>query len=165
MKMNVQARLAGLVAGLILVCGLAGCVSQAKQENRMPMVVGIVHMDRVLPEIPAYRDLSEKYETERLKLFEGLKAPQDPKALQEFMQDAKKKQEIEKSVQKWDEARRQFVDKTMDEVRAAAEKVARDKDVDIVLVDAPWYPVRERLAVDVTTDVIITLKESGKAAR
>lgn len=153
--------MAGLVVALLSVALLAGCVSQAKQENRLPMVVGIVNVDLILPQLPEYREYSDKYQKERQELFKGMKP--DPKSLNSFMTPDKKK-EIEKSVQKWDELKRKFLDQTMDKIRTAANKVARDKHIDIVLVNSPWFPVGERMAVDITTDVIIALKESGQAA-
>jgi len=152
-----------LVAAVLAVSGwlFTGCGAQAQQEHKSAMVVGIVHVDRVLPELPEYRQYSEAYQTEREALFKGLKQPNDPRALQSFL-DSDKKQEIQKSVQKWDEKKRKFLDETMDKIRAASETVSKEKNIDIVIMNAPWYPVSERMALDITTDIIITLKESGK---
>ncbi len=155
-----MSRTAGLGLGMALLATmlLGGCVSHARQENRLPMVVGIVNLDRVLPELPEYREYSEEYLRERSTLFKGLKPGQDMKA---FLTKPKQ-QEIEQSYQKWDEKKRKFLDQTMDKVRVAAQQVSREKRIDIVIVNAPWYPVSERMAVDITTDIIIALKEAGK---
>lgn len=149
---------------LLLTLGLAGvgCVSQA-QQLKPTLRVGIVNLDRVLPELPEYRQYSDQYLQERERLFKDL--GNDPKAVEQYLKDSTKKQEIEQSIQKWDDTRRKFLDKVSDQVRVAANQVARDKQIDIVLVNAPWFPVNQRLAVDITTDVIYVLRDAaGKTA-
>jgi len=150
-----------LIAVLAVCLVLGGCVSQAQQQEGKPAIrVGIVNLDRVLPELPEYRDYSEKYVKERLQLYKDLKPNETD--LKGYFTD-KKRQEIEGSVKKWDELKRKFLERTREKVRAAADQVAREKKIDIVIVNAPWYPVSQRMAVDITTDIILALRESGKA--
>jgi Skp family chaperone for outer membrane proteins len=150
----------GLLLAISLLAG--GCVSRAQQrDGRLPMLVAIVNVERILPELPEYREYSEKYMQDREKLFDGLPSVSDEQKLKAFLSDSKR-QEIEKSVQKWDELKRKFTEQMMERIRASANAVAREKGIDVVLVSAPWHKVGQRMAVDITTDVILALKESGQ---
>lgn len=148
------------VSVLLVLSGLVavGCVSQA-QQARVPLRVGIVNLDRILPELPEYRQYSDAYEAERTRLYQGLQTDQNGNA----KVDEQKKQEIEQANQKWDDTKRKFLEKVSDQIRLASNQVARDKQIDIVLVNAPWLPVNQRLAVDITTDVIYVLRDRGKS--
>jgi Skp family chaperone for outer membrane proteins len=145
---------------LVVALGLAsaGCVSQAQQLHPT-LRVGIVNLDRVLPELPEYRQYSDQYVQERARLFKD--AGTDPKQVEKYLKD--KQAEVQQSIQKWDETRRKFLDQVSEQVRVAANQVARDKQIDIVLVNAPWFPVSQRMAVDITTDVIYALRDNGKS--
>jgi len=145
---------------MIFGLGAAGCVSRAQQLKPTTLRIGIVDMDRVIMELPKYHELSDRYLQERAQMFREI--GNDPDAMKKFLADEKKKEEIEHSVQKWDDERRKFLDQANDDLREAASQVARDKGIDIVLVNAPWHPVYQRMAVDITTDVIFVLRESGK---
>ena len=143
----------------VAVLAVAGCANRAgERENHGAMRVGIVHMVPVLKELPEYKQGSEDYEKERLELFKDLKPGGDWKKYAESHKEA-----IEKSAQKWDDSRRKILDRIAEKVRTAAEAVSKDKKIDIVLVDAPWRPVVQTLAVDITTEVIYNLRETGKS--
>lgn len=148
-----------MVALTALSIAVGGCVSGA-QQLKPTLRVGIVNLDRILPELPKYRHFSDQYLQERESLLKDM--GKDPAQMQKFLGDERKKLEIEQSIQKWDNTRRRFLGEVSDVVRTAAERVAQEKRLDIVLVNAPWFPVSQRMAVDITTDVIYALRETGK---
>ncbi len=144
---------------LAAVCILGpGCSRQAQQPRLLR--VGIVNLDRILPKLPEYQRYSEQFVSERQHLFRDMGG--NPLAIKKYLMNEKNKEALAQSVQKWDDTQRRFVDQVTDEVRTAASAVARDKKIDIVLLNAPWYPVSEQMAVDITTDVILQLHETGK---
>lgn len=149
------------VTMVLMVAALAsfGCSRAAKgPEGHVAMRVGIVNMVPILSELPEYKQMSEEYEKERLELFKDLKPGMDLKNYAEQKKDA-----INKSAQKWADSKRKFLDKVSEKVRLASEAVSKEKKIDIVLVNAPWYPVKQTLAVDITSDVIFNLRETGKS--
>lgn len=140
----------------------AGCTSHA-QQLKPSMHFGIIHLERILPELDDYKQFSDQYLEDIKRLRQEIGS--DPKKAQEFMRDEQHRQALEQSVQKWDVTRRKFLDKLSDEVRAASTVVAKQKDIDVVLVSAPWLPVDERLAYDITIEVLLQLKENKNAPR
>ena len=148
-----------LLGGMLMI---AGCLSHASQQadSRPAIRVGIVNLDRILPELPEYKQYSEAYQKERKELFRDVKIPKRPNQIPNI--STQKRQEIEASVQKWDEKKRQFLENTLQGVKAASDQVVREKGIHIVLMSSPWLPVSQRMALDITTDVILTLREQGK---
>lgn len=146
------------VVGAVVV----GCTSQA-QQLKPTLRFGIVHLERILPELEEYKQFSEQYveDIKRLRQEVGT----DPKKVQEFMKDEQHRQALEQSVQKWDVTRRKFLDKLSEDVRAASVVVAKQKEIDVVLVSAPWLPVEERMAYDITIEVLQQLKEDKNAPK
>lgn len=149
------------VAVVLVVAALAaiGCASRAtERDGRGSMRVAIVNMEPILKELPEYRQMSDEYEKERLELYKDLKPGMDVKKWLEEHKD-----EINKSAQKWADSKGKFLDKVAEKVRVASQAVSKDKKIDIVLVNAPWFPVKQTLAVDITADVIYNLRETGKS--
>lgn len=150
-----------LVAAALGAC-LNGCTSQAQQLRSGGPRFGIVSLDRILPQLDEYRQFSNEYvqDVQRIRQEIG----NDPKKAQEFMKDEQRKLVLEQTTQKWDETRRKFLSRLTEDVRAASSAVAKEKGIDIVLVNAPWNRVREHLAVDITVEVLLVLQEK-KAGR
>lgn len=139
-----------------------GCTSQAQQQNRTPRF-GIVYLERILPELDEYKQFSDQYVEDMKRLRQEIGT--DPKQAQEFMKDEQHRQAVEQSMQKWDATRSKFLDKLSEDVRVASAAVAKQKDIDVVLVSAPWWPVRETLAYDMTLEVLQRLKEDKSATK
>ena len=151
--------LAALGLGVTL---LAGCASVSAPEQ--PLTVGVVEVDRILPKVSEYREASDKYESERAKLFSGLSPKASAAEVKQFMTAAKQR-EIEQSVEKWETFKIKFQDDTINKIRTSAATVAKDKKISLVLVSSPWRPLSQRMAVDITTDVLLDMQTSGRAAR
>lgn len=159
--MNAEMKKVAMVVLMVVGFACAGCVSRA-QQLKPTLRVGIVNLDRILPELAEYRQYSDQYLQDRERLFKDVGDQNNPQTMQKLFADEKKKQEVEQSIQKWDDTRRKFLDRVSDEVRTASNQVAHDKGIDIVLVSAPWFQVSESMAVDITTDVIFALRDTGK---
>lgn len=155
------------VASIVVLLGVAltgaftsGCASRA-HADKAGLRFGVVNLERILPEIDDYKKFSEQYVQERQRLIGELGT--DPKKVEAFLKDDQRKQELEQSIQKWDQTRRKFVDKLTEEIRTASTAVAKEKNLDIVLIDTPWLHLYQRLGYDITIEVQAELKDGKKA--
>ncbi len=140
-------------ATLILSHGVSVADSKPAAMN-----VGIVNVQRILAETPEYQQKSQEYLDERKKLFDPGKAKTPKQFQQELLQ---RKGEIQAAEERWNKIKQDFITQTTDKIRRASEQVLKDKNLSFVLMDAPWYPgspLRQYGAVDVTTDVLLAMK-------
>lgn len=158
--MKTKATRIALMLFAVLTAASVGCTSRG-QEASPALRVGIVYLDRILPQLKEYQEFSDQYVQDRMRLLKDFGT--DPKRVEQMLKDDTRRQEVEQSIQKWDQTRRKFLDRLSDEVRTASVTVAKDKQIDVVLQSAPWLPVNERMAVDITTDVMFALNEARKA--
>lgn len=152
-----------VLALALLGIGLAGC-NNASSSSPQTFAVGVVDVERILPKLTEYNQAGDKYLNERKELFKGL-SPKATKAEMDRFLTPEKRREIQQSEQKWEEYKAKLKDDTVEKVRASAAVVAKDKHLGLVLVTTPWKPLSQRMGVDVTTDVLIDMQNSGKAAR
>jgi Skp family chaperone for outer membrane proteins len=155
-------------AALGLACSvMGGCTSSsstASSSAASTFVVGVVDVERILPKIAEYNQAGDRYLRERSQLFKGL-SPKATRAEADRFFTADKKREIQQAEQKWDEYKLKLQEETLDKVRQSATTVAKDKHLGLVLVSAPWRPLNQRMAVDITTDVLVDMQNSGHAVR
>ena len=134
----------------------------AISEDQPPgtLRIGIVNVGRVLSETPEYQQYSQEYIDDRKKLFNP-GAAKNPSQFKNVL--LQRKTEIQAAEQKWDKIKAQFTQRITDKIRQSSEQVEKDKKLDFVLMDAPWYPespLRQFGAVDVTTDVLLAMKNT-----
>jgi Skp family chaperone for outer membrane proteins len=142
----------------------AGCVTHAaaqqKDDYKPAIHVAIVDLGRILPELPEYKEASDEYAHERLELLKDVKMPSKPGQFPDVPKAEQDK--VNAAVRRWDDKKIKLMADVGAKVRAASERICKDKGIDIVLVNAPWLPVSQRMAVDITTDVILALRDQGK---
>lgn len=148
----------GAVA-LLTGCGKpAGNVSASAKH----LTTGRVDTAVILQADPDYQKTAEEYLKEQLavkdKFFAKFKVAHDEK-------DEEKKKEIgaaytdaqQKLDEKWKKKTAEFLQSRHERLRAAAEQVAKDQKIDLVVVDSKEYPSVEFGATDITQEVMLRM--------
>lgn len=131
----------------------AGCGTVRKRA----LSVGVIDTSRIVSELPEYRDLNIDWLQERSDFFDQL--PRDPRTLTPKQWEAIQKQAQERSA-RFDKLVRAFVEKAFDRISAATAEVAQAKDIDLVVINTPYYPsVRHYVGENLTTDILLKLRE------
>lgn len=152
----------GLVA-LLLVLGVSGC---QPSKDSGTFKVGRVDTAVLLRDDPKYQSLSIDYMKEnmalRQKYVEKAKAAGGGDAAREEL--AKVYQREQKALDdKWMGKTQDFLESTHSSIRQTAERIAKDKDIDVVLIDSREYPTVEWGGVDITPDFALS-KTQGQSA-
>ncbi|MHB2018488.1 MAG: OmpH family outer membrane protein [Candidatus Xenobia bacterium] len=151
-----------VVGALVLVMVVFGSVlsvrAAAGADKPPVMRVGLVNVLRVLGEMPEYRKKSEEYLQDRKKLFDvaGAKSNKD---VQKILKS--REPEIQAAQEKWEKVKLDFINDAEAKIRAASDKVMKDKGLSFVIMDSPWYsggPLHQYGAEDITTDVLFAMQ-------
>jgi len=142
---------------------LAGCEKAASTGSDKPhLTSGRVDTAVILQADPEYQKTAEAYLKEQMavkdKFFVKFKAAHDEK-------DEDKKKEIgaaytdaqQKLDEKWKKKTAEFLQSRHEKLRAAAEQVAKDQKIDLVVVDSKEYPSVEFGATDITQEVMLRM--------
>ena len=154
MKKRMRLVLLAAVAGLGLA-GLVGCSGSGPQ-----MKVGIVNTARIVQENPKYLDLNVLLMQERNAVYSQI-----PSNVRELSDSAKRKlqeklakEAAERSGQ-FDKLVRDFMQKLQGDIQDSAGEVARDKGIDMVIIDTPYYPtVLYSSGENITTDILLKMR-------
>lgn len=147
-------------AGLLffLLPLLAGCEKQpAEGEKIAPLRLGTVDVMRVMEEKPETVQIKLDWAEQAGRTYSELS-----KVENKAQYDALQKQIAEHSAA-WQKRMDTFMEKSIAEVEIEAEKLAREKNIDVVLVDNPMTKtLRYHDGQDLTTDILIRLQNGGK---
>ncbi len=137
----------GLLAGFLC----AGC-----QTHSPLLKTGTVDTTVLLQADDEYQEFAQEYLAERVASAEKVRKIVEAQGGQ--VKDRATLQELQaiesELLKKWQDRTREFIGLRMDRISAAAQKVARDKGLDLVLIDAKDYATVEFGAVDVTGDIL-----------
>ena len=147
---------------------LAGCekpASKAAAGPANPLITAKVDTATILQADPEYQVNAEKYMKEQVELegkfFGRFKSAREEK-------DEDKKKEVaaayndarNKLEEKWNKKTAEFLQSRHDKLKAAAEQVAKDQKIDLIVVDSKQYPSVEYGATDITQEVMMRLAGS-----
>ena len=143
---------------LLLLPWAAGCENPpAEGEKIAPLNLGTVDVMRVMEEKPETVQIRLEWAEQAGKTYTDLS---DVKNKAEY--DALQKQIAEHSAA-WQKRMDAFMEKSIAEVEIEAEKLAREKKIDIILVDNPMTKtLRYHDGQDLTTDILIRLQQGAK---
>lgn len=149
MRLAACAALAGM--GLL---GLVGCAKGPQ------MKVGVVNTARIVEQNPKYLDLNMIWVEEKNAVYSqipsnvGTWSDAEKRDLQTKLQ----KEAGERSA-KFDKLVRDFMKQMQTDIQDSAGTVARDKGIDMVIIDTPYYPtVLYSAGENITTDILLKMK-------
>lgn len=136
-----------------VVLGLCLAVTGCNSADR-PLKVGVVDTARVIEERPEALDIRLDWVKNASDLYLSMAEPVggkvDEKAL---LQDA------ERRSAQWEKQMQDFVNQAVAAVREHSTEVAREKGLDMVVVNNPYLsPVQYCSGEDITLDVILKMK-------
>lgn len=153
--MSVKTILGLTVAAAGVLGLLAGCTSHGPK-----MKVGVVNTARIVAEHPDYQSINIQWMEERVKMQSMV--PADPDALSVSERNAlqqKLQKEADARSKEFDKLARDFMQKMQDGVKQSAEAVAKQKGIDLVIIDTPGYPtVLYNSGENITTDILLRMK-------
>ncbi len=143
---------------LLLLPWVVGCESPpAEGEKIAPLRLGTVDVMRVMEERPETVQIRLDWAEQAGKTYTDLSHVKDKTEY-----DALQKQIAEHS-EAWQKRMDSFMEKSISEVEIEAEKLAREKNLDIILVDNPMTKtLRYHDGQDLTTDILIRLQQGAK---
>jgi hypothetical protein len=147
------------IAAAALLLVLAGCQPDQPAADQK---VGALRLGTV----DVMRVMEEKPETAQIRLDWAAQAGDTYARLGDVKDKAeydKLQQEIKKSNQEWQKRMDAFMEKSIAQVEVEAEKLAREKGIDLVVVDNPMTKtLRYHNGEDLTTDILLRLQSGGK---
>lgn len=143
---------------LLLLPWVAGCDNQPVDGEKIaPLRLGTVDVMRVMEEKPETVQIRLEWSEQAGKTYTELSNVKD-KAEYDALQ-----QQIAEHSTAWQKRMDVFMEKSIAEVEIEAEKLAREKKLDIILVDNPLTKtLRYRDGQDLTTDILIRLQQGAK---
>lgn len=153
--MNAQ-RVLGILALTFLTIG-CGPTATGDSQPIGRLRLGTVDIMRVMEEKP---------ETVQIKLEWAHQAGQTYTALAKNVDDPVKYAELQKQIAKqsgdWQKKMDSFMEKSISEIETEAQKLAREKNLDLVLVDNTLTQIlKYHEGVDLTTDILFRLQSSS----
>lgn len=154
--MNHRTRMAACaaLAGLGLL-GLVGCTAKGPQ-----MKVGVVNTARIVEQNPKYLDLNMIWVEEKNAVYSqipsdiGRRSDAEKRDLQ-----AKLTKEAGERSAKFDKLVRDFMKQMQTDIQDSAATVAREKGIDMIIIDTPYFPtVLYCGGENVTTDILLKMK-------
>lgn len=148
--MNKQYFMPGLVALLLMSTFAVGCGEQR------PLKTGTINSTIILQQDDHYQELAQSYFDERTKAaytVEQTVKQAGGEIKDQATYDKLRKLEADLEA-KWLKTTRQYTEEKMVLVSAACDKVCKEKQIDIVLLDSSEMPVCEYGSVDITQDIL-----------
>lgn len=136
----------------------AGCTKAPVEGTKIaPLRLGTVDVMRVMEEKPETVQIKLEWAEQAGRTYTELSDVKD-----QAQYDALQKQIAEHSAA-WQQKMNAFMEKSIAEVEIEAEKLAREKNLDIVLVDNPLTKtLRYQDGQDLTTDILIRLQNGER---
>ncbi|HXE72151.1 MAG TPA: OmpH family outer membrane protein [Candidatus Nitrosotenuis sp.] len=148
--MTKATRWALVVLGLAVAVLLGAC-----QASSPRLKVAVVDTSRIVAELPEYRDLNLSFLKDTGSFY--LELPRG-RSMSEEERTRLRALANEKSA-KWEKLIRQFMEKAHAQILTATAEVAREKGIDMVLVDTNYVRgVQYSAGENITTDVILHLR-------
>ena len=147
----------GALIGLLISAGL--CLGGCKGREAVLLRTGTINSTAVLQNDDKYQELSRQYFAERIKAASEVqrivKEHSDANGTVTDKAIYDKLLKIQNDVEgKWRKITSDYVDKKMDSMKSAAEKVASENNLDLILIDSNDVPTVEYGAHDVTGNVL-----------
>lgn len=147
----------GVVLGMALLLMSGGCEQRSLR-------VGVVDTERIVRENPKFMELNVVLSDERSKLYSQI-----PRGVLSMTGDQKKalqeklaKDAAERS-SKFDKLYRESMKKLQEEIQVQAGEVAKDKGIDLVVVNTMNYPaVLYTSGENVTLDILLKMDGSAE---
>lgn len=144
-----------ILLALAAAGALFGCQPAQQRIN-----VGKVDTALLLADDPDYQSMSVDYLREqtdlRQKFVEKLKqAGRDESKLRSLQEEQLKVQQEFNG--KWQKKTDDFIKTRNDSIRATAEEIAKQKNLDLVIIDSEKYPTVEWGGVDMTKDMALAM--------
>ncbi len=151
-----KARLPLLTAALFAV--LAGCQSTTPESGQVSALrLGSVDIMRVMEEKPETVQIKLDWATQAGRTYTELANVKDKAAYDELQK------QIAQQSQAWQKRMDEFVEKSVAEVEIEAEKLARERGLDIIVVDNTLTKtLKYTNGQDLTTDILIRLQNGGQ---
>ena len=140
-------------AGLLL-CG-SGCAKR-------PLKVGVVNTERIIRENPKYMELNVILSDERSKIYSQIPSNVNSMsaAQKKALQEKLAKDAAERS-SKFDKLYNESMKGLREDIKNQAAEVAKDKDIDLVVVNTVNYPVVLYTSGDnITLDILLKMDGS-----
>lgn len=138
---------------LSLVLLIAGC----GQSEPRRLKVGVVNTERVVSEMPEFRDMNLSWAAETGSFLSSI-----PQSREEF--DKRKLKDLNDRIQRasksWQARSSKFYEDAYRRITQASEQVARERGLDVVVIDTMHLPaVQFTSGENVTTDILIKLNQ------
>lgn len=154
-------RILAQVLGLGLLVGLTviGC----EPANNSGLVVGKVDTAVLLQDDPDYQSLSIEYMREntdmRKKYVDKMKAAEGQQSKAKIQSEY---EGMQKTLDvKWMGKTQGYLESRHSHIRDVAEKISKQKNIDIVVIDSRVYATVEYGGVDITKDMQLALSQEG----
>lgn len=151
-----KTQLSVLAIALILVT--SGCDSTPKEGEKISALrLGTVDVMRVMEERPETVQVRLDWATLAGRNYTDLADVKD-KVEYEALQ-----KQIAQQSEDWQKRMDSFIEKSITEVEVEAEKLAREKGIDLIVVDNPLTKtLKYAKGEDLTVDILFRLQNSGK---
>lgn len=154
-KLRIKRNIIVMSLALFMLSGLifaaSGCQANAKnskdnaQVSYSPMKIGYIDADRLLSERDEWKKFSRKKGQETVRLMEKYKDKEEP-SLEE-------KKKIAKTTEQFIEEENKIIENFVEETRNASKEVAKEKKLDLIIINSSLSPIIEFGGTDVTEDV------------
>ena len=164
MEKNIVKRYKMAVLAVSMGCSLA--LSGCQPEGKGKIAIGKVDTAVLLQDDPDYQSLSVDYLREQTdmkkKFVDKMKAAGDDEGKIKTLQ-----QEYVKASEEfngtWQQKTQNFLKTRHDSIQATAGNIAKQKKIDIVIIDSEMYPTVEWGGVDMTKDMALAMSDGSQA--
>ncbi|MGE0488509.1 MAG: hypothetical protein AB7S38_04790 [Vulcanimicrobiota bacterium] len=140
----------------LLTCLLVALVATACAQKDRPLKVGVLDTVRALESQPEVAGFRMEWAQEVGEIYLRLQKVKTPESYQDLSKNVMKRNE------EWRKEVDQFLNKSVEVVRAQAVEVAKEKDLDIVVLDTSFMnSVQYYNGEDITLDVIVKMKNKS----
>jgi len=139
----------------ILLLGGSGCAERT-------LKVGVVNTERIIRENPKYMELNVILSDERSKIYSQIPSNVSSMSVaqKKALQEKLAKDAAERS-SKFDKLYNESMKGLREDIKAQASEVAKDKDIDLVVVNTVNYPVVLYTSGDnITLDILLKMDGS-----
>lgn len=129
----------------------AGC---KHTQHKLRLKVGVVDTARVVNAVPGATDMRLDWMKDASALYLRSLSSRSQPQWTSLHRDA------QQSSAEWEKQMHKFVDSVVKSIRADSAEVAREKGLDIVIVQSPYLnPIKYYSGEDITLDVILKMKK------
>lgn len=143
---------------LSALLAVSGCQTPAKEGEKIGALrLGTVDVMRVMEEKPETVQIKLDWATQAGETYTQLANAKDRAEYSELQK------QIAKQSEAWQKRMDEFMEKSISQIEVEAEKLAREKNIDVVLVDNTLTrTLKYSAGEDLTTEILIRLQNGGK---